>query len=236
LFGSTPEGLRDLRGFGGRLERMPEEDRNALFGAGHQPLRDLAADYRTVRPFEKAAYTENPEELTSGTGLGPQTAGGLRRVRDVPVRPPGAAGPTMRRIGPEGVGALQRGVATDLLGRTPEGGFNLNLLPGRLENLNEGYRNELFSPEQNQKLTDLGRASRAMDVNYNRSGSGKLVQKIAEIANPAMLLGQYPLGKFMASPGAADWLMKPAAKVNPFFAPAAVTTALAASRQKRAGQ
>jgi hypothetical protein len=243
LFGKNAEGEYDLKNFGSRLERMPEDSRNELFGANrHEQMQGIGARYRELQPFEDAAYTKNPESLVQGVGLGPETAAGVRMLRDVPVKPEGAEGPPAPRIGQQGMGAVQRGVAEKLLGRTAETGYNFPTFAGKLARMNEGYRSELFGPHEGT-LNDVATTARALDTNFNRSGSGKLTQKALELT--ALLnaphhpwaaiepLVQYPLGKFMTSPKVADWLMRPQAAPNPFFSPGVGATAGAAVAPKR---
>lgn len=223
LLGRTGTGEYDLKNFGARLERTPEEYRNELFGNGpHEQLQKIGGDYRELQPFEKGAYTSNPEELTHG--IGPETAAGVRQLREIPVKPQGAVGPNAPRIGEEGMGAVRRGVATDLLGKTATSGYNFPTFAGKLARMNEGYRNELFGPEH-QTLKDIGMTSNALDTDYNRSGSGKLTQKILEgtalasgLVHPLAAiepLAQFPLGKIMTSPRVSDFLMKPSSRPSP---------------------
>lgn len=234
LLGRTSNGEYDLRNLGAPMQRIPEESRQALFGAQEEPLQGIGSAYREMQPFEKAANTENPEELVQGKNLGPQTAAGVRKLRDLPIQPQGAFGPAAPRIGEEGMGALRRGVATDLLGENSEGGFNFKQFPNNLKNLNEGYRDELFGPEGHQTLRDIGTTAKALDKDYNRSGSGKLGQKVIEFGKMAtgVPLLQYPVGKFMTSPAASEWLMRPSKIPPALFAPG-VGTATALSSRKR---
>lgn len=235
LLGKNAEGEYDLKNFGNRLERMPEDSRNELFGANrHEQLQRIGARYREMEPFEDAAYTSNPESLVKG--IGPKTAAGVRQLRDIPVRPAGAAGPPAPRIGKEGMGAVQRGVAEDLLGTTNTGAYNFPTFPGRMERMNPGYREELFGPHQSE-LEDIGRTSHALDVNYNRSGSGKQAQKFIEAGSmmSGLPLLQYPLGKIMTSPRLSDWLMRDS-RPNPLFGPrvgAGIGAAVAATTHRR---
>jgi hypothetical protein len=235
LLGKNERGEYDLKNFGSRLERMPEDSRNELFGADHhEQLRGIGSRYRELQPFEDAAYTSDPESLVKG--IGPKTAAGVRQLRDIPVKPEGAEGPPAPRIGPSGMGAVQRGVAEDLLGTTNTGGYNFPTFPGRMERMNPGYRAELFGPHQ-AELEDIGRTAHALDVNYNRSGSGKQAQKFIEAGTlmSGVPLLQYPLGKVMTSPAVSDWLMRDG-RPNPVFARAAgVATATAPKRRSRPG-
>lgn len=208
LLGNAPDGTYDLRNFSSRLERLPGAYRSELFGGqGEENLRGLGSDYRAMQPFEKAATTDDPESLVHG--VGPKTAAGARMLRDLPIKP-------------EGMGAVQRGTMSDLLGKTSDGGFNFKQLPNSLKNANEGYLGELLGPEQHQQLKDIGTTSRALDVDYNRSGSGKTAQKVAEFGSMTTPLPylQYPLAKLLTSPKVADWMMRPSPpRGSPFFAP-----------------
>ncbi len=220
LFGAAPDGSYDLRGFSGRLARMPEDTRSTLFtNPQNEELSHIGADYREMQPFERAATTENPQALTTGKDLGPQTAAGVRKLRDLPIKPEGAMGPAAPRIGEQGMGALRRGVFEDTLGNTSEGGYNFKQFPVNLKNLDPGYVQELYGPEGAARLQKIGDTAKALDVDYNRSGSGKNVQKAAEWfgllhGNP-LAWGQYPLGKFMTSPAMSDWLMEAPKPVSP---------------------
>lgn len=207
LLGSNDRGEYNLNKLGVPLERMDGE----FFGPHEQELQRIGNDYREMKPFEGAAYTENPESLVHGEGLGPKTAAGVRKLRDLPMKPEGAAGPAAPRIGAEGMGAIQRGAMTDLLGKNSEGGFNFKQLPNALKNANEGYLQELLGPDAHQQLKNIGTTSKALDVDYNRSGSGKMWQKAAEfglMTTPLPYL-QYPLAKFLTSPKVSEWMMRP---------------------------
>jgi hypothetical protein len=234
ILGRTGTGEYDLGNASTRLERMPAESRDELFGNDkHETLRDIGRDAQALKPFEKAATTDNPESLVQG--VGPQTAAGVRNFRDLPIKPEGAMGPAAPRVSPEGMGAVRRGVTEKMLGTTGDGTYNFPRFAGNLEKLNEGYRNELFSPEEHQRLRDIGTTSRVLDTDYNRSGSGKLLQKIFEMGKMAtgVPLLQYPLAKFMTSPAASEWLMEPSWKPSPLLAPAAGAAAYEAEKKKR---
>ena len=240
MLGRTEDGQYDLGNFSTKLQRAPEGFRQELYGNDmHEDLQQMAARYRDIEPFAKAAYTDNPEALTKG--VGPKTAEGVRQMFEMPVKPEGAYGPPAPRISPEGQGAIRRGVAEDMLGTTRENGYNFKTFPGKLARMNEGYRSELFGPEQSATLKDLADTSTALDTDYNRSGSGKLGQKVFEAGalfsgHPYLMLEpamQYPVGKFMTSPKMADWLMKPATKAGsrPWLRPP--LPLLAAPRKKQ---
>lgn len=137
------------------------------------------------------------------------------------------------RLGDEGMGVIQRAVMEKLLGRTPTGEYDFREFPGRLEKLNEDFRNELFG-QGHQNLRDIAIAARMLNTNHDRPSSGYGVQKRVEIGITFAALvaavwevwkshpwaaaitiavpllyhaGQYGLGKLMNSPRFVDWLM-----------------------------
>jgi hypothetical protein len=189
-------------------------------------------------PLYSAIRTDNPSSLTKG--IGQKTP---EQVRDL-----------IPRLGPEGTGAMQRGVAEQAMGTDKNGNRNLAGFGKRFYSLPEDYRQELFQPNPlfagenppmsddfHQPLQDLASTSTALSNDLNPSGSGKLAQKILEggaLFHPATMaapLLQYPAAKLMHSPAAIDWLMKPSSlsePQNPFFAPAAAVAG-AESPKKR---
>ncbi len=63
------------------------------------------------------------------------------------------------RLGDEGFGVVQRAVAERLLGRTEAGEYDFLGFSGRLENLDEGFRDELFG-SHHQRLREIAIAAR----------------------------------------------------------------------------
>ncbi len=150
------------------------------------------------------------------------------------------------RVGPEGIGVLQRGAAEKALGTSPGGDYNFQSFPRKLRNLPEEYAGELFG-EHAPALNDIADTAHAMNRDFNPSGTAKLAQKVGEVGaagssiplavsgHPLPLLGdlayhgaQYGLGKLMNSPAAVKWLMKngpvapaPAFNAGPYM-PAAI--------------
>lgn len=206
LLGRTPTGEYNLGQFSNDLERRPEAYRDELFGGHpdpdgplvdqfHQPLRDLASDYRAVKPLESAAFKTDPAKLTEG--VGPQTVGGLNEL--------GRAG-----VDEEGKGVIQKGTANRLLSTDATGARNFKTFGRQYNLMDPEYRSALFA-EHEPDMSDLAQTSNAMDTNYNRSGSGKLIQKVGE-AGSLMTPLPYALGagaKLMTSPSVVDWMMRP---------------------------
>lgn len=244
LFGLTDAGEYDLGGLSRQLNREPSGFRDELFGPQHEELQHIGQESQALQPFEEAATTRNPEELVHGTKLGPKTAAGVRALRDSPIKPEGAFGPAAPRIGEPAMGALRRGVATDLLGTTAEGGFNFPRVAGNLERLNPGYRAELFG-DQEAPLRKIGQVGRMLTDNSNRSGTGGINIKSGEIggmmdfADPKSAVskiigtvGQRGIAKILTSPRAVDWIMGPGGRPSPFVSPAASTAAIATKPPK----
>jgi hypothetical protein len=227
LLGRDETGEYKLDGFGGRLEKMPEENRNSLFGSAHAPMRDIASAYRDIEPFRAAAYDKAPETLVQG--VGPQTGSAFRDLA--------------QRIGPEGVGAIQKGTTEKLLSDNKNGEPNFPAFGSKLNKLPEDYRGALFgeSPGGPGKLNGIANVSNMLDYNENRSGTAPKAQKIREMAKafgapavatgaivahepvaavgamlapPAYNLMQYGAARLMNSPRFVDWLMtqKPASE------------------------
>jgi hypothetical protein len=164
-------------------------------------------------PFYQAVRNPSPSTLVSGTS-------GIARTPEMVDTLKGV-------LGPEGIGPVQRGVAENLLKTTKEGGFNFKTFQGLWNKLKPGYRDALFTPEQQQQLEDIGNAGTVMHEDANPSGTAKLGQGQAEMlegsgaigaaatGHPLSLAGtaayhatQYALGKLMNSPTFVDWLMK----------------------------
>jgi hypothetical protein len=171
-------------------------------------------------PLFHAIRTENPSTLVRG--IGEQTP---EAVRDL-----------IPRIGPEGTGALQRGVAEHVMGVDKFGQRNLSGFGKRMERVPADYRDELYHPrplfsdelgpqsdDYRGPIKDIGSITNVLEKDLNSSGTAKQGQKLAEaVALPTGLpLLQYPLARIMNSPKLVDWLMKPKGPRSPFVSPAA---------------
>jgi hypothetical protein len=249
LLGRSGTGEFDLKNFGNRLERTPEEYRENLFGSdGHEQLRKIASDYADIEPYRAAAFDTPPEKLVQG--VGPQTGSAMRDLAP--------------RIGAEGVGAIQRGVTDKLLRTDRHGEFNFPMLGGRWNNMPEDYKGALFgeSPGGTARLDDLAISANTLDFNPNRSGTGHQLQKISDVGSllqapasaaaaaftghPIMAAGllagpvaynaaQYGIGRTMNSPTFVKWLMTPKPS-KPFFGSPAWKAAVAAGGPKRSDE
>lgn len=137
------------------------------------------------------------------------------------------------RLGDEGFGVIQRSVSERLLGRAETGEYDFRGFPDRFENLDEGFREELFG-SHHKGLRDIAAAARMVAPDDHRAKSSKGVQKPVEIGMTIGLLGaavleawkghpwaagltiavpvlyhagQYGLAKLMNNPTCVDWLM-----------------------------
>lgn len=231
LLGRTETGEYILENFG-RLELLPEEFREELFGKGHEQLRKIATDYKNLVDsyggpssiFYHAATTDNPSTLPGEFADWLMASPTPERVRELRAR-----------VGDEGVGAIARAVMEKLFGRTENGEYDFLGYPDRLENLNEDFRKELFGPGD-QGLQDLAITSRVLTADNSRSKSSKGLQKrveiiitfgalvtaaweawkghlwVATLAIAVPLLyhaGQYMIARLMTSQRFTDWLMTP---------------------------
>lgn len=185
--------------------------------------------YSAVRPV--GAGGVDPAKLSSG--FGSQTPNFVTDLKS--------------RVSPEGMGALQRGVAEKALGSAPGGGYNFQTFPRKFRSLPEDYAGELFG-DHALRLNDLADTTHALNRDFNPSGSGRLNLKNAEmgeggaavggafLGRPEALLAtgayhaaQYGTAKLMNSPAFVKWLMTtpeesaaPALKTgigNPFMKP-----------------
>lgn len=228
LMGRTPTGEYDLSNLGSRMMKEPAEYLSELFGPGQENLQGLATDAQEIEPFRKAAYTPNPESLVRG--VGDRSASAMRDLAP--------------RIGPEGVGAIQRGTAEQLLGTDKHGQFNFPTFGRQLQLMPDAYRSELFG-EHEQPLKNIATTANALDFRPNPSGTAGINLKHGEMAeggaaatgllmgHPAPLVAtglyhgsQYAAARLMNSPAFVDWLMTPNAKpmgnTNPFTSAAAL--------------
>jgi hypothetical protein len=232
LLGRTETGEYDLENLGRRLELLPDEFREELFGKHHEQLRRIATDYRNLRYnndgsssiFYHAATTDNPSTLPGEFADWLMASPTPERVRELRAR-----------IGDEGVGAIARAVMEKLLGRTEDGEYDFLGYPDRLENLNRDFCEELFG-SGHQRLRDIAITSRVLTADNGRSKSSKGLQKRVEIvitfgaliaavceawaghpwaaaltiAVPLLYhAGQYGLARLMTSPRFTEWLMTP---------------------------
>lgn len=181
LFGNGKDGQYDLGGFGRRLYQMPEENRAALFGDdGNEALTKLAADHAAIEPTRKAAtapiedlrrpaFKAAPETLVDG--IGPRTGSQMDRIAPM--------------VGPEGVGALQRGELTNLMGTDQNGAPNWKTF-GRqlaLAQSDPGYHGSLFGegPGGSATMNDLATTSNMLTKRPNTSGTAGAAQKTGDI-------------------------------------------------------
>jgi hypothetical protein len=100
--------------------------------------------------FYHAVRTNDPSTLTDEFAdwlLASPTIERVKMLRD--------------RLGAEGFGVIQRAVSERLLGRTETGEYDFRGFPDRLENLDEGFRDELFG-SHHKSLRDVAAAARVM--------------------------------------------------------------------------
>jgi hypothetical protein len=188
-------------------------------------------------PFYSAIRTENPSSLVKG--IGQKTP---EQVRDL-----------VPRIGVEGTGALQRGVADKAMWTDQNGNRSLSGFGKRFYELPEDYREELFKPhpmfagdtppmtdDYHQPLKDLASTSNALKKDLNPSGTAKQGQKLGEalamFPTGGAPLIQYPIAKMMHNPAVVDWMMKPRSRPSPFVSPTATAAVAASPKSKRAEQ
>jgi hypothetical protein len=245
LLGKTPEGYYDLRNLGAPLARIPEDSAQALFGPNLDTLRDVGEKYRDMQPYEKAAFDDDPVTLTKG--IGARTGASFRDLAP--------------RIGPEGVGAIQRGEISNLLGVDREGQPNFPTFGRKLAMQPADYHGALFgeSPGGTQRLNDIATAANTLDTNLNRSGTATLARKIGDIGTSAAAIpsgiteavlghpiagaatiaapilyngAEYGVSRLMNSPKFVDWLMKPKSLASsPRFIPPPASTLYPARQQ-----
>lgn len=216
-------------------ESLLSPSQKKTFRDANEAWRDMKETYDDPSsPYYHAVRTDNPSTLADG--VGPKTPENARNLlkRLSPVELPG---PT------PAVGAVRRGTVESALKPTAEEGPNYKNFPLQLNRIPADYRAELFTLDQNEKLRDLKNTANAIGKDFNPSGSAKEVQKYGEatalglgLVHPTAAiepLMQYPLAKFMTSPGAADWMMKPGWKPSPLVAPVVGTAAYEAAKKKK---
>lgn len=196
-------------------------------------------------PFFNAVRTESPSNLYKN-GIGHQTPEAALSMKQVL----GADSPALN--------AVRRGAIESELKTNNDGSYNYKTFGGNFNRMDQGYRNELFTPEQLEKVKAIGDTGNVLYTDANPSGTAKLGQKVGEITSPIIgalggvlslnpavvgssigigagyLGGQYALGKFMNHVPSTDWLMAPnkaPIKVNPFIPPA--ITGAAVTRKKQ---
>lgn len=210
-----------------------------IYRDANQKFAEMKDKYDNPQsPLYSAIRTDNPSSLTKGVGQ--KTPEQVRNL--------------IPRLGPEGTGAMQRGVAENAMGTDANGNRNLAGFGKRLYQLPEDYRQELFQPNPlfagehppmsddfHQPLKDVASISNALSKDLNPSGSGKLGQKVVEgsmLLHPFTMaepLLQYPAAKLMHSPRAIDWLMKPKLSTtprSPLFAPVIGANSADTSKKK----
>lgn len=239
LFGHTPNDEMDLKGFPRRLQQMPEEERTALFDQQHEPLLRLSEKQQDIEPYRKDAYDTAPEKLVKG--VGDRTGSGFRDLAP--------------RIGPEGVGAMQRAEFERLLGSDKSGQYNLPTFGRQLNIQPDDYHGALFGegPGGTARMHDLATTANTLTMRPNTSGTAHSIQKNADLgslvaapgvsalaaihgdpvaaagallAPPVYNAAQYGAARLMNSPRFVNWLMTP--KPNePFFGGSSAAAAMA---------
>lgn len=213
---------------------LPPEQAS-LFRAANAKWEDMKKTYDDPSsPLYQAVRTQNPSTLYGG--IGSKTAENAQNLvrRLAPGEEPSPA-----------LGALRRGTVEGALKTTNDGSPNFKTFGTQLNRVPADYRASLFSPDQNVTLKDLTNTSNVLARDFNPSGSAKMGQKVLEGSALAAAplhplsavapLAQYPIAKFMTNPKAVDWLMSPAAKPNPFFAPTVGVAAAEAASSKKKG-
>jgi hypothetical protein len=159
-------------------------------------------------PFYYAVRNASPSTLVNGAAGISRTPEMVKMLQSI--------------LGSEEMGAIQRGVAENLLRTTKEGSYNFKTFQGQWNKLKPANRDALFTPEQQQQLQDIGNAGTMLHEDANPSGSARLGQGIAEGAealrsfpSPHEMVGnavyhgaQYGVGRLMNSPSFVDWLMR----------------------------
>jgi hypothetical protein len=244
LFGRSPTGEYDLKGFPRRLQQMPEEERTSLFGERHEPLLKLAEKQQDIEPYRKAAYDTPAETLVKG--IGPRTGTAFRDLAP--------------RIGPEGVGAMQRAELERMLGSNNAADYNFPTFGRQLSIQPEDYHGALFgeSPGGTARMHDIATTANMLSARPNPSGTAGATQKISDIGSvvgspgaaallamhgePLLAAGalasplaynaaQYGTARLMNSPRFVNWLMTPK-PAEPFFGGSAAAAAMAGRREK----
>jgi hypothetical protein len=222
LTGATDESMMDA---GSRLPAGAEP----LFREANKSWAEMKDRYDNPEsPYYRAVRNADPSSLP--TTMGPKTPEFIRDVSG--------------RVGPEGMGVLQRGAAENVLGTNAGGDYNFQAFPRKLRQLPEEYAGELFGPHA-LRLNDIADTAHALNRDFNPSGSGKLLVKGGELGEaarsilpalsgrPAELLGnlayhgaQYGTAKLLNSPRVVNWLMKESAPPVPETYPTNASRAL----------
>ncbi len=179
---------------------------DSLPGDAQKTLRDAQLSFKEMKqkydnpssPLYDMVRTANPSAKTAG--IGPTTP---ESIRDL-----------VGRVGDEGTGIMQRGMAEKLLGNAPGAdAYNFKAFPRQLSNLPQDYARELFGDENLQKLRDISDTSQALTKDLNPSGTAKQTQKLAEAVTLLKTGGvaglHYPLARLMNSPALVDMVMNP---------------------------
>jgi hypothetical protein len=220
---NNPEIVKDSTG--AQLQRLTGATDESMMAAGSRLPADAKPVFRQANkdwaemkdrydnpqsPYYRAVRNADPSTLP--TTLGPKTPEFIRDISG--------------RVGPEGVGVLQRGAAENALGTTGGGDYNFQTFPRKLRQLPEEYAGELFGPHA-LRLNDIADTAHALNRDFNPSGSGKLLLKGGELGEAARSIlpalsgrpnellsniayhgAQYGTAKLLNSPSVVKWLMK----------------------------
>jgi hypothetical protein len=187
----------------------PEQAR--IFRDANQKWTDLKGSYdNPANPLKYAITSPTPSKLALGVG----------------GKTPEAVADLAPRVGPEGMGVVQRGVTKNLLGNTKDGEYNLGGFGRKYYGLPDAYREALYTPEQQEKLGAVASTANAIGKDLNPSGTAKVGIPAAEFGELGSTLlpalhgnvlpaigtlayhgAQYGLARLINSPGFADWLM-----------------------------